>query len=385
MKLCFGSGIFEATAVLLCLVCQGSLAQQPAKTTPAPRVARPPTLSSPEVHPDRRVTFRLRGPQVREVRLVASWFEGPKQMSRNEEGIWSLTIGPIEAEIYNYLYSIDGVRIIDPHNPMVKTGIRSTSSVLSVPAAEPAFYDVRNVPHGAVHIRYYYSRALNLTRRMHVYTPPGYDPRKGKKYPVLYLLHGAGDDDYGWMSIGRANLILDNLLAEKEAEPMIVVMPFGHTPLAGGEAPDRALRNERFSNDLLGDVIPFIETNYRVKRDADSRAIAGLSMGGGQAGRVGLGHLGMFHWVGMFSAALRDAESDESVRPFLSDPDAANKTLKLLWIGCGKNDFLLEANKQFVALLAGKGIEHTYRLTEGDHSWPIWRNYLHEMAPLLFK
>jgi enterochelin esterase-like enzyme len=361
-----------ALLIFLCLTQQLALAQ---------RRPQPPAVVSPEVHPDGRVTFRLLGPEAHEVTLNASWVKGPKNMAKDEKGIWSLTI--VEPDIYNYTYSIDGVRTIDPHNPWVKTGVRAASSTVEVPASSPLFYDLRKVPHGEVHIHYYESKALGVTRRLHVYTPPGYDPAKNQRYPVLYLLHGAGDDDSTWTSIGRANLILDNLLADRKAEPMIVVMPFGHTPARAGSSVERQVTSQAFENDLLGDVIPLIESKYRVRKDAASRAIAGLSMGGGQSSRIGLGHPELFQWVGAFSAAVRDVETNKPIQKFLSDPKKANQ-LKLLWIGCGKDDFLLDANKKLVALLEEKGIHHTFRLSEGDHSWPVWRRYLNEMAPLLF-
>jgi len=369
------------TAALLGnLVVAGLLAQQPARRPPPE-----PPIQSPEVHPDRRVTFRLRGPNVREVKLNANWHSGEKAFLRGEDGIWTLTIGPLEPDIYNYTYSIDGVTTIDPHNPAVKTGVRPASSVLEVPAPAPAFYDVRAVPHGAVHIHHYQSKATGQTRRLHVYTPPGYAGAPNRRYPVLYLLHGAGDDDSGWMHIGRAHLIMDNLIAEGKTVEALIVMPFGHILPLGDLRAGWERQNQLVEKDLLEDVIPFIEANYRVRRDPDSRAIAGLSMGGGQSARIGLGHPDLFHWVGMFSAAVREPASNEALQRFLADPAKSNAALRLLWIGCGKDDFLLEANQQFVALLEAKGIRHTWRLTEGDHSWPVWRRYLHELLPLLFR
>ena len=369
--------------LILCLASSPLLWALIAQEAPRRPAAEPPILS-PEVHPDRRVTFRLRGPQVREVRLNANWWAGEKNFARNEEGLWSLTIGPLEPEIYNYTYSIDGVTTIDPHNPAVKTGVRAASSILEVPSDSPAVYDLRDVPHGSVHIRYYRSRAIGGVRRVHVYTPPGY-PAGNKRYPVLYLLHGAGDDDSGWMLIGRANLILDNLIAEGRAPEMLVIMPFGHVagladPRTGWEEQNRLIER-----DLLEDLIPFVESAYRVRREAASRAIAGLSMGGGQAARIGLGNLDLFGWVGLFSAAVRQPSATQPLQRFLAEPERSNRALRLLWIGCGKDDFLFKPNEEFVALLASRGIRHTWRLTDGDHSWPVWRRYLAELLPLLFR
>lgn len=367
-------------AALLANLAAGLFAQPPARRPP-----QEPPIQSPEVHPDRRVTFRLRGPDVREVKLNANWYAGDKTFVRGEDGVWTLTIGPLAPDIYNYTYSIDGVATIDPHNPAVKTGVRPASSVLEVPAETPAFYDVRDVPHGAVHIHHYRSKAAGQTRRLHVYTPPGYASAANRRYPVLYLLHGAGDDDSGWMHIGRAHWIMDNLIAEGKAAEALIVMPFGHILPLGDLRAGWERQNQLVEKDLIEEVIPFIEASYRVRRDPDGRAIAGLSMGGGQSARIGLGHPELFHWVGLFSAAVREPASNEALQRFLAEPAKANAAFRLLWIGCGKDDFLLEANQQFVALLESKGIRHTWRLTEGDHSWPVWRRYLNELLPLLFR
>ena len=339
---------------------------------------RPPQVKSPEVNPDNTVTFRLYGPEATDVKLNASWAGGTKPMTKDEQGIWSVTVGPVEPDVYNYGYTINGVRTIDPHNAYVKTGIRGTSSAVEVPAKEPAVYDPQNVPHGELTIHHYYSKSLNEGRRLHVYTPPGYD-KSNKNYPVLYLLHGAGDDDSGWYSIGRANFIMDNLIASGKAVPMIVVMPFGHTSAgrSGGSDP--------FVIDLMGDVLPLIESTYRVKKDPDSRAIAGLSMGGRQTVQVAFSNPGKFAWVASFSGAVREYPKQKFVQDFVANSDRANKQLKLLWIGIGKEDSLLESNKEFIAYLNENRIEHIWQLTEGDHSWPVWRRYLAEVVPQLFQ
>ncbi|MCW5976812.1 MAG: esterase [Bryobacteraceae bacterium] len=346
--------------------------------------AREPETKSPEVSPDGRITFRLRAPDANSVKLNASWYQGPKDMTKDAAGVWSATIGPVATDIYNYTYSIDGVTTIDPHNAAVKTGVRPASSVVDVPGEAPRIFDLRDVPHGSVRIHYYASKSAGMTRRLHVYAPPGYDNDKGRRYPVLYLLHGAGDDDSGWMTIGRANLIFDNLIADGKCQPMLVVMPFGHVMRGGDWNVMREVRNRQFDEDLTRDIVPFIDANYRTRKDADSRAVAGLSMGGGQSARAGLGHPGMFHWVGLFSAAVMNLDEHEGVQSFFADPEKANRALRLLWIGCGKDDFLIEINRKFVARLEEKGIRHTWRLTDGDHSWPVWRRYLAELAPLLF-
>lgn len=339
---------------------------------------------SPEMHPDRKVTFRLSAPKATEVTLGGEFARGQRlAMTKGTDGVWSVTVGPLAPELYWYLFYSDGVPVVDPRNGNVKTG-RSTVSLVQVPAAPPAFYEVRNVPHGSVTAHYYTSKSLGTTRRLVVYTPPGYDATKREKYPVLYLLHGAGDDETGWTGVGRANLILDNAIAEGKARPMLVVMPYGYPrePGANATPEERAQRDRLFGEDLLNDVIPFVERQYRVRTDAASRAIAGLSMGGNQTLTVGLGHPDRFGWIAAFSAGPRDPAT------FLSKlkPGASgDERIKLLWVGCGKEDGSIRLNEQFVAELKSRGIPHTWRATEGGHTWPVWRHYLYEVAPQFFQ
>lgn len=249
-----------------------------------------------------------------------------------------------------------------------------------VRAEKPSLYDFQDVPHGAVHVHAYRSKGTGEMRNLHVYTPPGYDNDVAPRFPVLYLLHGSGDNDATWTVLGRAHHILDNLIARGKAKPMIAVMPNGHAVPNTPEA--RGRNTETFSRDLLGDVMPLVEANYRVKNDRLSRAIVGLSMGGGQSLTVGLNHPELFAWVGAMSSAINAPE--QTFAAALGDAKATNAKYKLLWLGIGKDDFLLKTNQQFDELLTARGIKHTFRLTEGNHSWPVWRRYLVEFAPLLF-
>lgn len=249
-----------------------------------------------------------------------------------------------------------------------------------VRAAKPSVYDFQDVPHGAVHVHSYRSKATDEVRNLHVYTPPGYDNDVVARFPVLYLLHGSGESDATWTVLGHAHYILDNLIAQGKAKPMIAVMPNG---LAVPNTPEARGRNtEVFSRDLLGDVMPMIETSYRVKADRLSRAIVGLSMGGGQSLTIGLNHPERFAWVGGMSSAINAPE--QTFARALGDAKSTNAKYKLLWLGIGKDDFLLKTNQQFDELLSARGIKHTFRLTEGNHSWPVWRRYLVEFASLLF-
>ena len=354
--------------------------------------ANPPLVTrSPEVGPDRRVTFRLLAPKASEVTLTGEFMEGSRSLQKDDKGVWSVTVGSLEPEIYNYNFTIDGVRTIDPNNPRVKTGSTAFTiqSVLEVRGDSPAFYDGQSVPHGEVRAHWYESKSLNALRRLTVYTPPGYDGNVQGRYPVLYLLHGANSDETVWTRDGHANLILDNLLAEGKAKPFLVVMPFGYgvppgtpAPASGGGPSDNTAL---FSRDLIEDVIPLIQSRYRVYTDRDHRAIAGLSMGGGESLGIGLNHLELFSYVAGFSAALRPAEFQKTFAGLAASPQDANGKLHLLWIGCGNQDSLFPAAKSFSEFLTEQKIKHTFRESSGAHTWMNWRRYLNEFAPLLFR
>jgi enterochelin esterase family protein len=270
---------------------------------------------------------------------------------------------------------------------MVKLGDRSSESMFEVPADKPAAYDIQPVPHGTVHIDWYQSASLGVPRSIYVYTPPGYEDGKSK-LPVLYLLHGSGDTEAGWVSVGRANLILDNLIAAGAARPMIIVMPYGR-PLpavmlvpSAGRGPQNA--NDLFAGDLLKDVIPYVEKLYRASARPDDRAIAGLSMGGGQALQIGLSHLDTFHYIGAFSAAAR-GNPEEAFKDFFAEPAAANKKLKLFYIACGKADGLFPASQALADALEKHQIKHQFAPSEEGHVWRNWRDYLASFAPRLFR
>jgi enterochelin esterase family protein len=346
-----------------------------------------PSVASPEVSADRRVTFRLRAPDANDVQVAGEFMQGSRSMVKGDGGVWSLTIGPLEPEIYHYTFSIDGVRTIDPGNAIVKTGSTASTlaSVLEVPGDGAAFYDLRDVPHGEIHQLSYRSASLGTPRRIIVYVPPGYEQNPPTRYPVLYLLHGANGDENVWYRLGRVNAILDNLLAAGRATPFLVVMPNGYgvppnTPAAAGQ------NTERFAKDLAEDVVPLVEARYRVARDRRARALVGLSMGGGQALVIGLNRLDLFSHVGGFSSGFGPNADFAKIYPRLVEsPKTANKDLRLLWIGCGSNDGALAASKRLSEFLNAHGVTHTFRETAGAHTWMVWRQYLHEIAPLLFK
>jgi enterochelin esterase family protein len=335
----------------------------------------------PKVHADRRVSFRLEAPQARSVLLEASFLSKAQAMKKDAEGVWSFTSEPLAPEIYEYGFTVDGLTIADPLNPFVKVWRRASRSMVLVPGDPPTFFEEQNVPHGTMRIHRYHSKSLGTTRGLYVYTPPGYETATDRKYPVLFLLHGSGDTEDAWTIVGRANVIADNALAAGRAKPMIIAMPYGHTPSVRSDT-GRSARHQAFAADLLGDVIPFVERNYRVYDDAENRAITGLSMGGGQALRIGLAHSKLFSWIAAFSSGV---PSEEQVSALLAAPGVLNENLALLWVGCGREDFLFEANQRLLAALKAKGVKHTPRITEGSHNWRVWRRYLNEVLPLLFQ
>ncbi len=383
--------MFKALAIMLTvLVVPGATlcrAQAPAASVPG-RPAFMPPVKSPDVAPDGRVTFRLRAPEVTEVSITGEFMRGSRSMAKDQAGVWTFTTEPLPPEIYGYNFNIDGVKTIDPGNADVKTGSTAGTiqSLLEVPASTPAFYDVRPVPHGEIRSEWYQSSSLHSTRRLTVYTPPGFDPSGRTRYPVLYLLHGANADETAWTRRGHVNLILDNLLAEGKCKPFLVVMPFGYGTPPGSEPFTGSFDSiaQSFSKDLLGDVIPYIEKNFPAFRDRDHRALAGLSMGGVESLTIGLNHLELFSYVGGLSAAIRPADFSKDFGAFTADPAADNAKLHLLWLGVGKDDGLFGATDSFNALLDAKKITHLYRTIPGAHTWIVWRQFLQEIAPKLF-
>jgi enterochelin esterase-like enzyme len=350
---------------------------------------QPGPLISPEVHSDSRVTFQLRAPNAQKVMLALEGTE-PIAMQKNEEGVWSVTSDPLEPDIYGYSFVADGVNLFDPSNPVIKANLIYTQSLLHVPGPASLPWELNNVPHGIVHHHYYRSNVVGDDRDFFVYTPPGYDPKARRMYPTLYLLHGYSDDASAWTAVGRAERVLDNLIAQGKARPMLVVMPLGYgapeiVARTGPGLRDRALRDrnyEKFREALLTEVIPEVEKLYQVARNRGSRAISGLSMGGAESLFTGLNGLDHFAWVGAFSSGGLNEDFD-AMFPALSSK--ANAQLRLLWISCGKDDHLIEVNRKLIDWLDSKGIRHTYVETAGSHTWMVWRRNLAGFVQLLFQ
>ncbi|HKX60927.1 MAG TPA: alpha/beta hydrolase-fold protein [Verrucomicrobiae bacterium] len=346
----------------------------------APRVD---SLVSPEVHPDRRVTFRVRAPKASEVTLLGDWMvpTNHQAMTKDEQGVWSATLGPLEAGLAIYTFTIDGVTTPDPVNPRIKLRARTSASLVDVPGDPPELWQTRDVPHGTVGVNWEKSKVTGDTRAYHVYTPPGYASRQSSRYPVLYLLHGNNDTAAGWTDVGKANFILDNLIAEKKAVPMIIVMPWGHAVPYGGSQSNNAATFERY---VIEEVIPQVEKKYRVAPGPENRAIVGLSMGGGHALQIGLGHLDLFSAVAAFSFAV-PGDFESRFQSLLADPQGTNKKLKLLWLGCGRQDPAFERNQKLSDLLTSRQVRNSFHATEGLHNFAVWRRYLADVAPLLFR
>lgn len=352
---------------------------------------RGPQVVSPEVK-DGKATFRLLAPNAQKVRLSSSDLPGVGgqgvELTKGDEGVWSVAVDA-KPGYYRYSFNVDGLTVVDPRNPTTSESVSNVSSLLSVPGKE--WMDAKDVAHGAVSEVNYFSKSLNRFRRMHVYTPPGYERGEGT-FPVLYLLHGAGDSDDSWTSVGRASFILDNLIAEGKAKPMIVVMPAGHAgPFRfGGNGPDE------FAQDFTGDLMPYVESHFRVKTDRSSRAMAGLSMGGAQTLSVGVPALEKFAYLGVFSSGVfgivpnpngppRQGPSFEEQHQKILDDAKAKEGLKLLWFATGKEDFLLETSRATVEMFKKHGFQVTYEEGEGGHTWIVWQQYLNKFAPMLFQ
>lgn len=341
---------------------------------------RPAPLVSPELHPDGGVTFRMKAPKASEVK-VAGQFGPVTALIKDGAGVWSVTVPKVPAGVHEYHFTVDGLDVIDPQNSAIKPQRWPGSSILHVPATPPAPWDWQDIPHGVVHEHIYPSKALGHPRRIFVYTPPG---AAAGPLPVLYLSHGYSDNEATWTVHGKAHWIMDALLAQRKVLPMLVVMPDGHAiaPGAAGFDDYGPANSAALCRELVQDIIPLVENAYPADPKPTARAFAGLSMGGHHALTIALNHHATFGWIGAFSAA---PPPPKTVAAGLDHSEATNRDLKLLWIACGKNDFLIQRNHEFNSLLKEKGVRYEFVETEGDHSWPVWRRYLTDFAPRLFR
>jgi enterochelin esterase-like enzyme len=362
-------------------------AAQQAKPAPPPEQAVP--LVSPDVHSDRSVVFRFRAPHAKEVKVAREGAE-PEAMRKDGHGVWTLTTAPLAPDYYSYSFVADGVRLIDPSNPLLTPNLLETSSAVHVPGPPSLPWELNDVPHGEIHHHFYKSSVADDERDYYVYTPPGYESAGKREYPVLYLLHGFSDDASGWTAVGRANVILDNLIAQGKAKPMIVVMPLCYGTMemiqqswnAWSHTELRDANFRKFTEALLTEVMPQVENEYRVTKDRNSRAIAGLSMGGSESLLTGLNNLDKFSWIGAFSSG---GIPEDFAKDFPALDTNSNRQIRLLWIACGTEDHLITINRNLRQWLKSKGVNHTDIETPGMHSWMVWRRNLAEFAALLFR
>jgi len=388
--------VVSIAAMAISMTAAAAIAQERAgQPTTRPRFggARGPMVVSPEVKADRQVTLRILAPRAEAVRLNSSDLPGdprqPRAFTKGENNVWELTLGQVNAGTYRYTINVDGVSVVDPRNPAISESNGNVWSVLHVPGAD--FMDTKDVPHGAVATVHYSSSAFGKMRRMHIYTPPGYEIGQ-ERHPVFYLLHGAGDCDDSWSSVGRANFILDNLIAAGKAKPMIVVMPAGHTgpftfgaPPGGGGRPNLAASS--FEQDFVKDIRPYVEKHYRALTERQNRAIAGLSMGGMQTLNIALANIKDYAYIGVFSSGLlfrnmADWEKENAAR---LDDASAKEGLKLVWFATGAQDFLINQSRQSADLLKKHGFNVVFKESSGGHTWINWQQYLNEFAPMLFR
>ena len=355
----------------------------------APAPERAPIVS-PEVHTDRSVTFRLYAPHGQEV-LVAREGAPPIAMREDGLGVWSITTKPLEPDFYGYSFVVDGASQIDPANHVINPNLLYLTSMVHVPGPASIPWELNNVPRGVVHHHFYKSRVVGDDRDFYTYTPPGYDPAAKKLYPVLYLLHGLSDEASAWTEVGRAHVILDNLIENGKAKPMVVVMPLSYGapeilvrgPFSNNPDSTVSARNlDKFREILLTEVMPEVERSYRVSKERNDRAIAGLSMGGGESIFTGLNALDKFAWIGGFSSALL---GDDLNALFPALDSRADAQLRLLWVACGTEDPYVGLTREIGSWLTSKGVHYTKVETPGTHTWMVWRRNLADFVTRLFR
>ncbi len=380
---------FAVLAILVAAPAAAQVTPAPPAAPPAPSAPQRPQVNSPVVDGD-TTTFAIHAPKASEVTLSSGEIDRlipgrNKPFTKGDNGVWTLAVSPLPPGIYEYAIVVDGVSMADPSSPNVVGNVSGARGTVEVPGptGKPRHDEWRPVAHGSLTQHWYDSKVTQTRRRIHVYTPAGYGAST-KKYPVLYLLHGAGDNDAHWSQLGRANVIADNLLADGKAVPMLIVMTDGHPYRPRqGEPGGREKAMKMFEDDLLLEVQPLVEKTYRVDTSRASRALAGLSMGGAQTLNVGLAHADRFAYLGAFSAATMGA--DARVQALAGNAAAFNKDSRLFWIRIGTDDFLLQQNRTLVDALKKAGIEHVYEETDGAHMWGFWRTALADFLPKLFK
>jgi enterochelin esterase-like enzyme len=331
---------------------------------------RPPSIISPDVHPDHGVTFRFYAPNARQVTLNGQFLTANLPMKKDTSGIWGITVAPVKPDIYPYCFVVDSIQVADPNNSLIFANERFKFSLVDVPGDQPLIHSLQNVPHGKTSYRYYNSKTLGTTRRLLIYTPPGFDVNGKIKYPVLYLIHGGSDTEETWTKVGRANLI-----ARGKAKSMIIVMPYANV---------RPNPMEEFTKDVVNDIIPFVEANYPVFNDSKNRAIAGFSVGGGQTLNIGLTNTDKFAYVCSYAPYTTTEEFRKNFTNWSPNAELINKQLKLFTLSVGTEDFLYESAKQNIAMFQEKGINLESYFVDGGHTWMNCKLYLAKTLQQIF-
>jgi len=337
---------------------------------------RAPTLNSPEVHRDNKVTFRYYSRTAKNVMVNGELLAAPVAMIKDTGGIWSITVPAVKPDIYPYSFVVDDVEMADPNNSYVFANERFKRSIVEISGDKPLVHSLQPVPHGKIHYQYYASSTLGTTRQLLVYTPPGFNPISTVKYPVLYLIHGGSDTEETWTKVGKANLIADNLIAKGLAKPMIIVMPYGNV---------RPKPMPEFTNDVIKDVIPFIEANYPVFTDSKNRAIAGFSVGGGQTLNIGLTNTDKFAYIASYAPYTATEEFQKNFTNWSPDANKINQQLKLFTISVGTEDFLFESVKKNIAMLDEKKVKVKSYIVQGGHTWMNCKLYLSTTLQEIFR
>ncbi len=358
---------------------------------PVPLAPAPP--KTPELQPDGTVRFSLAMPSAAKVELHLEGAAQPFPMTKGADGVWNVSVPGLAPQYYSYTFDVEGTSVLDQHNVTIKPSFFSTQNVFLVPGHPPMAWEPADVPHGTLHHHYYHSNIVDLNSEYYVYTPPNFEPRR--KYPVLYLLHGYSDDPTAWTSMGKANVILDNLIAQSKAKAMILVMPLGYGDMdmikhgwSAWREPELVKRNfAKFSDVLFQEIMPLVKKEYPISDKYEDHAVAGLSMGGAESLLVGLNHSKDFAYIGAFSAGgLGQGDYGPSFPAITaSSGSEITSNLRLLWIACGTEDGLFPANQKFIAWLKEKGLQPTPIQTPGMHAWMVWRDNLTNFVPLLFQ
>lgn len=337
---------------------------------------RPPALSSPDVHADNSVTFRYYSKTAQKVTLDAEFLSQPVKLKKDSAGIWTVTVAPVNPDIYPYSFRVDSVQTSDPNNTYIFANERFKRSIVNIPGDKPLVHALQNVPHGKIDYRYYNSVTLKTTRQLLVYTPPGFDRKSNVRYPVLYLIHGGSDTEETWTKVGQAHLIADNLIAQGKAKPMIIVMPYGNvrpSPMAD------------FTKDVVQDIIPFVEANYPVIKESIGRAVAGFSVGGGQTLNIGLTNTDKFSYICSYAPFTSTDEFKNNFTNWSPDASSINKQLKGFTISVGTEDFLYESVKQNITFFKEKGLNLETLIVPGGHTWMNCKLFLANSLEQLFK